>query len=157
MFRSLGFVVAEALEDERPLNLPVSTHPVVTAATDYTRDHLDHVTIGDVTRAVGVSDRTLRRLFDTHLGMSWRTYLLRARVLRSMALLAEPDRSVLEVSIAVGFDDAGAVRVQESDRRRLRFPWSFRPSGTRPRMRRAQAKSIICVSCAPHSPFRLNG
>jgi AraC-like DNA-binding protein len=107
-FRTLGYVVAEALEDERPLNLPVSTHPVVTAATDYTRAHLDHVAIGDVTRAVGVSDRTLRRLFDTHLGMSWRTYLLRARVLRSMAMLAQPDCSVLEVSIAVGFDDAGA-------------------------------------------------
>jgi AraC-like DNA-binding protein len=28
--------------------------------------------------------------------------------LRSMALLAQPDRSVLEVSITVGFDDAGA-------------------------------------------------
>jgi transcriptional regulator GlxA family with amidase domain len=40
--------------------------------------------------------------------MSWRSYLLRARVLRSMAMLAESDRSVLEVSIAVGFDDVGA-------------------------------------------------
>lgn len=60
------------------------------------------------TRAVGVSERTLRRVFSAHLGMSWRSYLLRARVLRSMALLAQPDRSILEVSIAVGFDDAGA-------------------------------------------------
>jgi AraC-like DNA-binding protein len=107
-FQTLGHVVAEALEDERPLSLPISTHPVVTAATDYTRAHLDHVTVGDVTRAAGVSDRTLRRLFDAHLGMSWRTYLLRARVLRSMAMLAQPGCSVLEVSIAVGFDDAGA-------------------------------------------------
>jgi AraC-like DNA-binding protein len=107
-FQTLGNVVAEALEDERPLNLPSSSHPVVTAATDYTHAHLDHVAITDVTRAVGVSDRTLRRLFETHLGMSWRTYLLRARVLRSMAMLAQPDYSVLEVSIAVGFDDAGA-------------------------------------------------
>jgi transcriptional regulator GlxA family with amidase domain len=62
----------------------------------------------DVARAVTVSERTLRRLFSTHLGMSWRSYLLRARVLRSTALLAQPDRSVLEVSIAVGFDDPGA-------------------------------------------------
>jgi transcriptional regulator GlxA family with amidase domain len=42
------------------------------------------------------------------LGMSWRSYLLRARVLRAMALLAQSDRTVLEVSIAVGFDDVGA-------------------------------------------------
>ena len=107
-FQALGHVVAEALDDERPLNLPATTDPVVAAASDYTLSRLDRVTVSDVTRAVGVSERTLRRLFSTHLGMSWRTYLLRARVLRSMALLAQPDRSVLEVSIAVGFDDAGA-------------------------------------------------
>lgn len=107
-FQTLAYVVAEALDDERPLHLPVSTDPVVTAATDYTRAHLDRVTVSDVTRAVGVSERTLRRIFSTHLGMSWRSYLLRARVLRSMAMLAQPDRSVLEVSVAVGFDDAGA-------------------------------------------------
>ena len=107
-FQALGYVVADALEDERPLNLPVSADPVVIAATDYTRAHLDRVAVSDVTRAAGVSERTLRRIFNTHLGMSWRSYLLRARVLRSMALLSQPDRSVLEVSIAVGFDDVGA-------------------------------------------------
>jgi AraC-like DNA-binding protein len=107
-FQALGYVVAEALDDEMPLNLPVPADPVVTAATEYTGAHLDRVTVSDVTRAVGVSERTLRRIFSTHLGMSWRSYLLRARVLRAMAMLADPDRSVLEVSIAVGFDDAGA-------------------------------------------------
>jgi transcriptional regulator GlxA family with amidase domain len=108
-FQTLGYVVAEALDDERPLHLPVSTDPVVTAAADFTHAHLDRVTVSEVTRAVGVSERTLRRLFSTHVGMSWRSYLLRARVLRSMAMLAaQPDRSILEVSIAVGFDDVGA-------------------------------------------------
>jgi AraC-like DNA-binding protein len=107
-FQALGYVVGEALDDERPLNLPASADPVVTAATDYTRAHLERVTVSDVTRAIGVSERTLRRIFSTHLGMSWRSYLLRARVLRSMAMLAQPDRSILEVSIAVGFDDVGA-------------------------------------------------
>jgi len=107
-FQALGHVVARALDDERPLHLPASADPVVTAATDYTHAHLDHVTVSDVTHAIGVSERTLRRMFSTHLGMSWRSYLLRARVLRAMALLAQPDRNVLEVSLAVGFDDAGA-------------------------------------------------
>ena len=107
-FPALGHVVAEALDDEMPLNLPVPADPVAAAATEYTRAHLDRVTVSDVTRAVGVSERTLRRIFHAHLGMSWRSYLLRARVLRSMALLAQPDRTVLEVSIAVGFDDVSA-------------------------------------------------
>lgn len=107
-FQALGRVVAEALDGEMPMSLPVPTDPVAVAATDFTRAHLDHVTVGDVTGAVGVSERTLRRVLMTHLGMSWRSYLLRARVLRSMAMLAEPGRSVLEVSIAVGFEDVGA-------------------------------------------------
>jgi AraC-like DNA-binding protein len=107
-FQTLGYVVAEALDDEMPLSLPVAADPVVTAATDYTRAHLDRVTVSDVTRAVRVSERTLRRIFNTQLGMSWRSYLLRARVLRSMAMLAQADHSILEVSIAVGFDDVGA-------------------------------------------------
>ena len=70
-FQALGYVVAEALDDERPLHLPVSSDPVVTAATEYTHAHLEYVTLGDVTRAVGASERTLRRIFGTHLGMSW--------------------------------------------------------------------------------------
>jgi AraC-like DNA-binding protein len=107
-FQALGYVVAEALDDERPLHLPVSNDPVVTAASDFTLAHLDYVTLSDVTRAIGVSERTLRRIFSASLGMSWRSYLIRARVLRSMALLSQPDRSVLEVSLAVGFDDVGA-------------------------------------------------
>ena len=106
--RALGEVVAEALEDERPLSLPVSPDPIVSAATTYTRAHLAGVTIGEVARVVGVSERTLRRLFTARLGMSWRSYLLRARMLRGLTLLSDPGRTVLEVSIAVGFDDAGA-------------------------------------------------
>lgn len=107
-FLTLGYVVAEALDDEMPLNLPVPSDPVVAAVIEYTLAHISRVTVGDVTRAVGVSERTLRRICRTHLGMPWRSYLLRARVLRAMALLSQPDRSILEVSIAVGFEDVGA-------------------------------------------------
>src|ERR1700749_4668787 len=44
-FQTLGYVVAEALDDEKPLHLPVSNDPVVTAAADFTRAHLDDVTV----------------------------------------------------------------------------------------------------------------
>jgi transcriptional regulator GlxA family with amidase domain len=100
--------VGEALADERPLSLPVSPDPTVAAAASYTREHLARVTLGEVARQVGVSERTLRRLFTGHLGMSWRSYLLRARMLRALRLLTNSDRTVLEVSITVGFEDVGA-------------------------------------------------
>ena len=70
----------------------------------FTKDHLDSVSADEVSRAVAVSERTLRRLFQDTLGLSWRTYLLHARMLRAMALLAAPGQSVQETASAVGFD-----------------------------------------------------
>ncbi|CUU58558.1 AraC-type DNA-binding protein [Parafrankia irregularis] len=107
-FRTLGHLVAEALDHEAPLSLPTTSDPVVAAAIAYTQTHLDSASVGAVSRAVGVSERTLRRQFQATLGMSWRHYVLQARLLRSMALLANPDLSVLEVSTAVGFENPSA-------------------------------------------------
>lgn len=104
-FRTLANLVREALDHEAPLSLPTCEHPIVAAAMAYTKSHLDSVTAEDVSRAVAVSERTLRRLFSESLGLSWRTYLLHARMLRAMALLAAPDQSVQATSTAVGFDN----------------------------------------------------
>lgn len=103
-FQTLGNIVIEALDHEAPLSLPSSEHPIVAAALAYTREHLQSVTADEVSRAVSVSERTLRRLFADELGLSWRTYLLHARMLRAMALLVAPGQSVQETSTAVGFD-----------------------------------------------------
>ena len=103
-FRTLANLVVEALDHEAPLSLPTSEHPIVAAAMTYTKAHLASVSADEVSRAVSVSERTLRRLFGDTLGLSWRTYLLHARMLRAMALLAAPGQSVQETASAVGFD-----------------------------------------------------
>lgn len=107
-FQTLGHLVFDALDHEAPLSLPTSTNPVVAAAMSYTKAHLSSVTAADVSRAVAVSERTLRRQFDAAIGMSWRTYLLHARMLRAMALLAAPGQSVQQTATAVGFDSLSA-------------------------------------------------
>jgi len=103
-FRTLADLVRDALDHEAPLSLPTSEHPIVEGATAYTKEHLQSVTADEVSRAVAVSERTLRRLFHDELGLSWRTYLLHARMLKAMALLASPGQSVQETATAVGFD-----------------------------------------------------
>jgi AraC-like DNA-binding protein len=103
-FGTLAHLVSEALDHEAPLSLPTSENPIVAAAMAFTKEHLDSVTADQVSRAVAVSERTLRRLFQDTLGLPWRTYLLHARMLRAMALLAAPGQSVQETSTAVGFD-----------------------------------------------------
>ncbi|WNG86097.1 helix-turn-helix transcriptional regulator [Mycobacterium sp. ITM-2016-00317] len=107
-FRTLAVLVCEALDHEAPLSLPTSDHPIVAAAMAYTKNHLDAATCADVSRAVSVSERTLRRLFADSLGISWRTYLLHARMLRAMALLAGPAQTVQETATAVGFDSVSS-------------------------------------------------
>ena len=107
-FQTLGHLVFEALDHEAPLSLPTADNPVVAAAMDYTKAHLASVTAAEVSRAVAVSERTLRRQFDTAIGMSWRTYLQQARMLRAMALLVAPGESVQKTARAVGFDSMSA-------------------------------------------------
>ena len=104
-FRTLAALVSEALDHEAPLSLPTSDHPIVAAALAYTKQHLDAVSVDEVASEVAVSERTLRRLFADTIGISWRTYLLHARMLRAMALLAAPDQSVQATSSAVGFEN----------------------------------------------------
>ncbi|WP_077088166.1 AraC family transcriptional regulator [Mycobacterium rhizamassiliense] len=107
-FQTLGHLVFEALDHEAPLSLPTSTNPIVAAAMAYTKANLATATAADVSRAVAVSERTLRRQFDEAIGMSWRTYLLHARMLRAMALLAAPGQAVHQAATAVGFDSLSA-------------------------------------------------
>lgn len=107
-FQTLGHLVFEALDHEAPLSLPTSTNPIVAAAMAYTKANLATASAADVSRAVAVSERTLRRQFDEAIGISWRTYLLHARMLRAMALLAAPGQSVQQAASAVGFDSLSA-------------------------------------------------
>jgi AraC-like DNA-binding protein len=65
---------------------------------------LAEVTLADVCASVAVSERTLRRAFEARAGMSWRQYLLQARLLRAMALLSQPGPTVLAIASQVGFE-----------------------------------------------------
>jgi AraC-like DNA-binding protein/mannose-6-phosphate isomerase-like protein (cupin superfamily) len=107
-FATLGQLVSEGLDRETPLSLPTSPDPVLRAAMDWTQEHLTGATVVAVARTVGLSERSLRRRFQSAVGMTWRDYLLQARLLRAMALLAEPVPSVLEVATLVGFDSLSA-------------------------------------------------
>jgi AraC-like DNA-binding protein len=107
-FVALGRLVSELLDDEQPLSLPTSADPVLAEAMAWTRENLDRATVVAAARSVGLSERSLRRRFSAGLGMSWRRYLVQARLLRAMALLAEPRPPVLHVATAVGFESASS-------------------------------------------------
>lgn len=107
-FRSLALLLPQWLDELPPFVLPVGSSATVVAALAHTHERLVDATPAGVAREVGVSERTLRRLVSAETGMTWREYLLRARVLAARGLLADPDLTVLRVASAVGFQSAPA-------------------------------------------------
>jgi AraC-like DNA-binding protein len=77
---------------------------------EHTDAHLATVTLADVCQTVGLSERTLRRAFPIATGMTWRQYLIESRLLRAMALLAEPGCTILDVATAVGLEGSSLAR-----------------------------------------------
>lgn len=107
-FDALAHLVVEWLDMETPLSVPTTRDPLVSVAMDHTTTHLASVTLPDVCVAAGTSERSLRRAFLATIGMSWRQYLLQSRLLKAMALLAEPGQTVTAIALAVGFQSVSA-------------------------------------------------
>ena len=106
-FAALAAVTVECLDDEVPLALPTATDPVVRAVMDATRADLC-ATARAIARAVGVSERTLRRRFVADTAMTWTDYVTASRIVVAVGLLVEGDRTVAEVAYAVGFGSTSA-------------------------------------------------
>ena len=60
--------------------------------------------VADVAHRLGVSDRHLRRIFETHLGVSPLQYLQTRRLLTAKQLLTDTRMAVADVAMASGFD-----------------------------------------------------
>ena len=134
-FETLGRLITDELEHESPLRLPTSEHELVAAAMAYTQEHLSEVTESSLCAAVGTSERSLRRAFMAEAKMSWRRYLLESRLLRAMALLAQPDGTVLSISLEVGFESTSGFT------RAFRRHTGETPHAYRRRVRPARALS----------------
>jgi AraC-like DNA-binding protein/quercetin dioxygenase-like cupin family protein len=109
-FIALAALVLEWLDHELPLCLPTTTDPLIRSVMEFTTANLATVTAAGVCRHVGVSERSLRRAFPPATGMTWSQYLFESRLLRSMALLAQPGPTILDIATAVGFEGSSFAR-----------------------------------------------
>jgi AraC-like DNA-binding protein len=107
-FEVLANLVLEWLDHEVPLCLPTSADPLVAEVIAVTTAQLATITTTALCRAVGTSERTLRRRFSEETSMTWPRYLTQARLLRAMALLAESPRSITAVAADVGFENVSS-------------------------------------------------
>jgi AraC-like DNA-binding protein len=107
-FSALGLLCAEWIQRETQLSLPTSAERRLQAAMAYTRTHLAHASMGDVCKAAGLSERSLRRRFQAEIGMTWETYRRRARLLAAVPLLSETSRPIGAIAAEVGFESQSA-------------------------------------------------
>ena len=103
-FDALAGVVRRQLAHEPPVVVALPNDPIIAAVIAYTADHLGEVTAASVCRAVGISERTLRRRFPAVVGETWRQHLQRVRITHALALLPDDTWSIRDIALRVGFD-----------------------------------------------------
>ena len=91
-----------------PTQLPMPASPRLQAALSGTAlEDLWRLSLGEAASRAAMSERSFSRHFSAELGMSWRAWRQRARLIASLDLLASP-RAVKEIAAALGFGDAAA-------------------------------------------------
>lgn len=89
--------------------LPIAQSADLQMALDYTRTHLEHtISSAMAAKAGAMAERTLARRCANELGLSWRSYLHRARMIRATELLLASKLAILEVALAVGFESVNS-------------------------------------------------
>ena len=108
-FSALALLCRKWLEAPLPCHLPVGRTPELQKAMALTETKLEkNLRLEDVAKQAGLSSRSLRRRFVDEAEMSWRDYRRAVRMLRAMELLTKPGITVMEVSLAVGFESPSA-------------------------------------------------
>ncbi|HLH02698.1 MAG TPA: helix-turn-helix transcriptional regulator [Bryobacteraceae bacterium] len=106
-FRTLALLFREWLETPLPFSLPETDDPALGRAIAFTMANLDKAGALSASAAALMSERSFRRHFKESLGLCWREYLLKARMLRAMELLSGDDRTIAQIASEVGFESAG--------------------------------------------------
>lgn len=88
-----------------PLSLPFSKDPRLTKIINYLDVNLgETILFSKLAIQFGFSERSLYRLFQKDLGMSFIQYLTIRRILKAIELLLEKKLAVNEVALAVGYN-----------------------------------------------------
>ncbi len=92
-----------------PIILPISDHEKLKNVLDYLEKHLDEIhTLKSVSNRFNTSERTLSRVFQSELKMSFLQYLKHLRMIHAIELLQKTDLSLSEIADRVGYLTLGA-------------------------------------------------
>lgn len=107
-FQTLALLCRDWISQPMPFWLPRTDHAAIQKALRFVDDHLDSADESAAAHAAAMSERTFRRQFAASLGITWREYLVRARMMRAADLLGSSDRSVDDIAWETGYRSASA-------------------------------------------------
>lgn len=98
-------ILPEVSDYNLPLSLPYAKDNRLQAVIKYMEKNLhENIVLSDFGTTMGLSPRTLSRLFQRDVGMSFVQYLTIQRLMRAIVLLLEKQLSVKEVATLVGYN-----------------------------------------------------
>jgi AraC-like DNA-binding protein len=85
--------------------LPTTSHEKLGQVVEYLQAHLqEKQTMSSVAKRFGFSQRTLTRLFSSHLGVSFSAYMKRARMIKALELMENGYNNVSQIAFQVGYE-----------------------------------------------------
>jgi AraC-type DNA-binding domain-containing proteins len=102
--RAFKLLLPELSRDALPLALPYPEDPRLVKIVGYLDEHVaDNIGFKQVADFFGISERSLARLFQKELGMSFIQYFTILRMLKGLKLLLDDKLSINEVATRVGY------------------------------------------------------
>lgn len=102
--KAFKLILPELSHTELPLALPYPKHPLLKEVVTFLEKKMaDNLHIKAVATNFDISDRTLSRLFQRELNMTFIQYYTQLRMLTALKLLLDSGLSIHEVAIQVGY------------------------------------------------------
>lgn len=105
ILRSIMCILSENSNRRLPIELPVAKEPRLQVILNFMQDQMtEQISISQISNQFGFSERSLLRLFQEDLKMSYAQYLKTLRVVRAIELLTTTKLSINEIAFQVGYD-----------------------------------------------------
>lgn len=102
--KAFKHLLPEISKSELPLALPYPQHPKLKELVEFLEQNIaENIHFGTLAQRFDVSERTLARLFQKELNMSFIQYYTILRMLTALKLLLDDKLSVNEVALRVGY------------------------------------------------------
>ena len=106
---SLKKLLPESNREALPIILPITEDERMLAIIHYLEEHLaEPISLGLLSAQFHMSDRSMSRMFQSHLHISFLQYLKNLRMIRAIELLVKTSKPVAEIAFAVGYDSVAS-------------------------------------------------